>query len=494
MGERPDRQVASGLARSAAGAVRWSAVEMAGTRLLTFAVFLVLARLLTPEAFGVVALASVFVAVAQVFLEQGLGDALVQRRQLDDAHIHTAFWVNVGLSLVAAGACIAASPLIARAFGVQELGPVLSVLSTMFVLGALSAVPQALLRRDLRFRPLAVRSMAAGAAGGLCGVAAAVAGAGVWSLVTQQVVAGAAGVVVLWRATTFRPRFTVSAHHMRQLLGFGSAVFGTNVVITIYRRADDVLIGKFLGASALGVYSVGYRLLLVMTDILTGTIFQVALPTFSRLQGDTERLKRAFYRATEASSLLAFPVFAASFVLAPELIVTLFGAKWSASVPVFRALCLVGLLHSVMYFNSTVLLALGRARVRFWLFFLHAIVNVAGFAVAVNHGVTAVAISYACSTWLLMPLDLHVLRRALPFSWAAYGRNLAPSVIGSGTLVAAAVASKLALRGLPASLTLVVAGLAGVAGYLLAVSRVRPGVLTDVVALLRPAKAGGTVA
>lgn len=415
------------LGRAAVRGVAWSAAQSWGGQLAFLLVFLVLTRLLEPEAFGLLAMASAFIAAAQLFVDQGMGDALVQRHELERAHLDTAFWSCLASGLLCVAGALLLAPTIAGLFDQPRLTPVVRWLSLGFLIGALGTVPNALLRRALAFRTIAIRSLIAVVLGGTVGVAMAVLGYGVLSLVAQSLVTSASGLILLWQAAGWRPRTSFSKPHFMEMFSFGGKLIATHGVNLFARRGDDVVIGYFLGPVALGYYAVGYQILLAMTQALTGTTAAVIFPVFSRLQRDRERLQAAFFSVTKFTSAIAFPAFTGIAVLAPELVAVVLGPKWLPSAPVLRVLAIVGILHSVYYFNATLFVAAGKPSWRFFVTLANAIASVTGFLLAVRWGITAVATAYVLSAYILAPLPLWLLHRMFGFHPAEYLRlHLAP--------------------------------------------------------------------
>jgi PST family polysaccharide transporter len=415
------------LREKVAKGIVWSVIQKWGREAISFLILMVLTRLLAPEAFGLVALASVFTAFVGIFLDQGFSAAIVQRADLKPEHLDTAFWISVLIGILLTGGSIAVSGLVATFFQEPRLASVLSWLSISFIFGGLSSTQMAILQRQLAFKSLAVRSMTAKAVGGIVGVSLAFAGFGVWSLVAQKLVAGLAAVIVLWRSSDWRPGFNLSRKHSRELFTFGVSVTGNHILTELVRHSDDFLIGYFLGTTLLGYYTVGYRLLLVIIRLVTGITNAVAFPTFSRLQQNPERMLRAFYSVTQYTSLLAFPVFIGLAALAPELIPALFGEKWAPSIPVMQVLALFGILQSVLAFNGSVMKASGKPSWEFGIMLLNAICCVIGFSLAVHWGIVAVAASLVSVGYLLAPISYIAVRRLIQVDFRTYlGQFVAP--------------------------------------------------------------------
>lgn len=477
-----------GLRQDAARGVFWTALQAVASRGITMVVFVVLARLLDPKAFGVVALATVALSLMNIFVEQGFGQALIQRRDIRPLHLDTAFWSILASGFGLGGLIVLAAAPIAAALHEPAFGPVLSVMAATLPLTAISSVPQALFQRDLAFRFLAERAIFASLLGGIGGVAAAVAGLGVWSLVVQILATSAAGAALLWLRTSYRPRARFSRARFGELFGFGIRVLGTNFFNYLGRNSDDLLIGAVLGPTALGLYAVAYKILLLMTEVLMRTIDSVSFPVFSRVNDDRERLAGGFVKATEMCSVIALPSFSLVAVLAPEIVVTVFGEHWVRAVPVMQALACAGAVQSLVYSASTALLAAGRASWVFRLTAIGALGNVVAFAAAVHWGIVAVALSYALRALLFAPVWILAADRELRFGVGRLMRRVAGPVLST----AAAVAVTMALRAAPAgslsgASALLLLAPAGLAVYVLSLWVLSPRVAREAVSL---AKAG----
>jgi PST family polysaccharide transporter len=440
----------------------WSGLERTLNRVVTLGIFIVLGRLLAPEHFGLAALAGIFTAFMQLFVDQGFSRAVVQRRSLEQRQLNTAFWTAVvtGTCLTAAG--IAVAPVVSRLLGEPGLTPILRWLSAGFLLSSLTTTQQALLQREFGFRTLALRRLAATLVGGVAGIGLAASGAGVWSLVAQTITRSVVGAVVLWVASPWRPGLGVSREDFRDLFGFGMNVVGVEFLQFLTRQGDNLLVGAVLGPVALGFYTMAYRVLLVMNEVFMGTINQVVTPTFSRLQDDLEATRRAYYTALRLSQAVAVPAFVGVALLAPEIITVLFGARWAPSAPVMQALALVGLVQCSTYFDRGVLYAAGKPGLEFRITLVATIGNLAAFLVAVRWGIVAVAVALAIRNFAFWPVRIWALNRVAgiqPWPYLLqWSRPVAASV-----LMAAAVLGLRALFGealatpLPLALTVLIA-------------------------------------
>jgi PST family polysaccharide transporter len=454
-----------GLRARAVHGVFWTATSNWGNELSAFLVFAILSRLLDPEAFGLVALALVFVGFASVVADQGLTDALIQRKDLDDSHLDAAFWMSVALGVFAVP--------ISAALGERALAPVLVALGLTIPIGSSALVQRAILTRELKFRSLALRTLVSIAVGSVIGVGAAFLGAGVWSLVAMRLATEVAAAVVLWRVVEWRPRFRLGRGAARELFHFGKHVVGYRLLNYANRNTDNLIIGAVLGPVALGFYTVGYRLLKLVLQITTNLIDSVAYPLYARLQHDPERFRRAYYKSTSYAALIAFPSFVALIVLAPELVSVLFGPKWADSVPVMQVLALLGIVRTMSYLNTSMLTALGKPSWRFVIFGITTTLSVVAYLLVVQQGIVAVAWAATAVGCLIVPISYGAVNRLVHVDVRAYvkgiGAPFAASLVMAGSMIVVGY-----LLGDKKLLTLVVASLVGALVYLATIEVLAP--------------------
>lgn len=474
------------LRQKAIKGVIWSAIESWGNRAITFVVFFLLARLLSPEVFGLVALASVFLAFIQIFLDQGFSSAIIQRKDLEPEHLDTAFWVNLAISVFLTTLSILSADWVSALFKEPALTPVLRWLSLSFLFSAFISVQQALFQRKLAFNILAKRSLIATAISGIVGVTMALRGMGVWSLVGQQLSNSLVQVLILWGVSDWRPGFRVSKRHFRDLFSFGINIMGSSFFNFFNRRSDDFLIGYFLGATALGYYSVAYRLLLIASDLLTTTISKVTLPTFSKMQAEPERLRNTLYLAVHITCLIAFPGFLGIAAMAPEIVRVVFGEVWLPSIPVMQILNLIGPLYACFYFNGPLMMAVGKPSWKLKLDCLQAICNLTAFAISVRWGITAVAAAYIIRSYLTAPLSIWLIQKLIRVNVLTYLRQGVTPLVGTLVMLIAIFAVRYFLNPLFGTLEVLIAStLAGVTVYLATVLLIEPKIFRQIMSLAR---------
>ena len=418
--------------------IGWSSVQQLANNGMAFVTYGLLARLLPPKDFGLLAFASVFTAFLQLFVEQGIADAVVQRAETRPGHFTAAFWFNLSVStLLAGGLCLSAG-LISSLVHTPGLAPILRGLAPLLIFSALGGIHASILKRRLEFKLLAVQNLVCTMAGGIAAIVFAFCGYGVWALVVQQLTYSVLCAVMLWCSEPWRPSLRFAFADIKDLASFALHITSSAFLDFFNRRSDDFLIGCFLGPVVLGYYSLAYRLLLTFTRLINSPFNNVAFSAFSRLQEDGAELRRFFDHLTRLTGTIAFPVFLGLAAIAPEFLTTLFGQRWVVAAPVFRILCMVGMLHCVAFVHGALLRAVGRANWQMWFTLAGALTNIIGFYCFVRMGVLYVAGWYVASAYLWLAVDLGMIRSVLGHSTLSYLARFSVPVL-KGLAVAAVV-------------------------------------------------------
>jgi O-antigen/teichoic acid export membrane protein len=401
-----------GLRRQATRSIGWIVLERWSSRLLSLVVIAVLTRLVSPEDFGLVAMATVVTAFLQVFVDSGFVTVLVQKKELGPKDTSTAFWTSVVISLVLYAGLFFSAPLLALAFGEPDLALVLQVIGLGLPISSLSRVPAALLERSFGFRSLSVRNLI----GALCGAAAAVpvalVGGGVWALVAQALVTSVASLVVLWRATSWRPRLEYSFASLKSMWTMGTRIMGIGLLDALQQNIDKFLIGAFFSAQDLGYYFLAQRIGTILIDLVTTVMSRVTLTTFSKVQDDIPRLNRIFLQMTFASAAIGVPMFGLVAVLATQIIPFAFGPGWEATVPLVWVMACGWAFGAVMYFDKSLFFSIGRADVALWVAIMQNVVGVVLVFVLLPLGMYGVALS-RWSRIVTWPVRIRILKRLI---------------------------------------------------------------------------------
>lgn len=422
------------LRKSAVKGLLWSFVESWGRQGVSSLIFLLLARFLAPETFGLVALSDLFVSFMRLFVDQGFAQAIVQKEDLEDEHLDSAFWISLVLGVLLTVLSTPVAYLAASLYEEPKLVPIIIVISFGFVFISLSSVHEAVLSRNFAFKSLAIRSFIAILASGIVGVSLAYYGFGVWSIVGQQLSYGAISTLTLWFASSWRPKLRFSLSHAKELLQFGLNIVGFKIVDYFGLKADNMLVGYFLGPVQLGYYVVAYKLLLVMRQLLISVISKVALPVFSRIQNEPQKLRAAFYNVTQLSSFCTFPIFVGASVLSPEIVKAVLGEQWLPSSAAMEILLLLGPLHAISYYNSSIILAKGRPDLRLHIQIVNVIVSIIGFVLVVRFGIVAMALCCVVCGYLVFPLSILAVHKLIKIDFKKYLTQYIGPLTGSAVM------------------------------------------------------------
>ena len=279
------------LKQKAVRSVIWSAIESWGAQVAQLVTFFFLARLLTPETFGLVSMSNIFIHFIQAVVASGFTTAIIQRKELDPEHLDTAFWANLLFGFLLTGIGVSTAGLFADLLGQTDIAMIIRWLMLNVLITSLNGVQSALLMRQMNFKGLAARKLGGIIVGSLVGIALALSGWGVWSLVAQTLVSSVVGLMLLWHVSSWRPGLKISVKHFQDLFYFGINVTGIGILTFFILRTDDLMIAYFLGPVALGYYAVAYKLLVTIIQLIGSVTDKVALPIFSKLQSDLEKTK-----------------------------------------------------------------------------------------------------------------------------------------------------------------------------------------------------------
>jgi len=423
-------------------------------------VTMILVRILAPHEFGLLAMANVLLGLATLFLEMGIGNALIQRKEISEEHLSSAFWLNMALGAVFMIVTFLASPLIAMFYGRPELVSITKWLSLCFIVSASAIVHQSLLMRDMDFRSLMIRDTAAVALSGGLGIFLASKGHGVWSLVFQSLFLFVLNTLFLWVFSRWKPQFLFSKRAVADLMGFGLHMTGFQIVNYFARNVDQLLVGRFLGAQSLGHYALAYKLMLFPVQNISWVITRVMFPAFSKIQKDLPRVAENYARMVRYVSLITFPMMLLFFTVAPDLIHLVWGAKWEETIPIVRVLCFCGMLQSVVTVGGSVYLSQGRADLQLRMSLANVTLTTLSILIGLQWSTFGVAVSYTIFTLLWAPVSIYVVTRILRYNvFKIYGilvRNLLAGLVPFVLLMS--VKQYLSFEPVVLILTLILAG------------------------------------
>lgn len=440
--------------------IRWTAVENLLSVLFGVATVAILARLLQPHDFGLMAVVTVVVGLSLVFADLGISNALIHQQEVDEAQLSTLYWLNVLGGAAIYLVLLALAVPLARFYGEPELVPLVAIAGLATVVQSLGQQFNVLLRKDLRFELLARIGIASRLFALVAAIGLALAGFGVYALVGSSLASTVLSAALTAAAGRHlhRPRLRFQPARVRHFLGFGAYQVGEGTIAYLTANLDNLLIGRLAGAEALGLYSVAKQFVTYPAQVVAPVVSRVAMPLMARMQDDIPRLRALYLDAVGHLSSLNFPIYAAIAVFAPEITALLFGPGWEAAVPLMRILAIHAALRSVGSPAGSLILARGRARLAFWWNFALVFLTAAAVLVGARYGAAGVA-------WALLLLQaaLQVPNWRLlvwPLCGAHWGDYAARILRPAAAAAMGALAGGAAALALPGGLARLVAGLA----------------------------------
>jgi O-antigen/teichoic acid export membrane protein len=386
------RTISSGLITVSAQAAKF---------LLTVGSTMILARLLTPRDFGLVAMVTTVTSFLRVFKDAGLSIATVQRDRITQAQVSNLFWINVGVSCLGGLILAASAWAIASFYHNPRLIPIALLLSLTFIISGSTAQHQALLKRQMRFKALAVIEVGSVAFSVLVGVSLAILGYRYWSLVWAILSTEVAGLLLTWSVSRWRPQLPTWGSGVGPLVSFGAHRTAGDFILSLARGCDNLLIGRFYGAAAVGLYSRASALLLRPLDQFLGPINAVFIPALSRLQSQPERYRSTFLRLYEAIALIGFLFTGLFLALARPLTLVLLGPKWEQAAVIFAGFTLAALCIPLANASAWLFTSQGRGRDMFVTQLINSCAIVLSFVAGLPFGPVGVAIAFSVSNLLV---------------------------------------------------------------------------------------------
>ena len=341
----------------------WSLADNLAGSGITFLVGLVLARLLTPQEYGVIGIIMIFIAVFNSIVDSGFSNALIRKNDADDTDYNTVFFFNLLISVLLFFVLYFSANAISSYFNIPILVHVTIVMASIVIIKAFAIIQRTLLVKNIDFKTQMKVSLIASIVSGIVGIGMAVMGYGVWSLVGQQVSRQLMNSVFLWIFNKWRPRLTVSGKSFRELFGFGWKLLVSGLIDTIWKQIYQVVIGKCYSAETLGHYTRAEQFNQIFSSNLTAVVHRVSYPALSKIQDEKERLKQAYRKVIKTTMLVTFPCMLGLAAVARPMILVLIGEQWLPCVPYLQIICFSGMLYPLHALNLNMLQVKGRSDV-----------------------------------------------------------------------------------------------------------------------------------
>lgn len=392
---------------------------------------IILARILSPHEFGVIGIANIFILFANTINQLGISSAIIQRKDIDEGHLSSAFWANVVTGVTLCLLMMSLSWPAARFFRNDDVQPVLFVLSFNFILAALRIVQNAQFSRNLQFGKLASLSIWEMLSNSILTIALAVKGFGVWSLVWGRLFGIGMGTLLAWASSPWRPKCVFQFEKFRQLFKFGIHAMSVNILTYLGQNIDYVIVGRFLGTAPLGFYTMAYNLVTLPQRKISSILTSVAFPTFVKIQDDNARVAKNYLKILSYISIITFPVLFGLMMVSPYFVKIVLGEKWLSIVRPMQIMCVLGMLSSIATTMGSIFYAKGRPDIEFKADILNLAALAGALTIGVKFGIVGVAVAVTVVAMIGTPLIFIVITRLIKTTMKAVCRSLYPALISS---------------------------------------------------------------
>ena len=413
----------------------WNGISLITRQGIQFVTVAILAHLLFPEDFGIIAMAFVFTGLMTTVNDLGLASAIIQRKTVTQEQLSSCFWVGISMGILLCGIIITTSRLIANFYHEPLVQPVISILSFGFIIGSIGIIHRSLLVREIEFKKLAFIEIGAVVGYGAISIPMAIMGFGVWSLVWGELFRYFITTISVWIVCKWHPEFIFRYKPFRELLGFGANVMGANLLNYISYNVDYLLTGRFLGPASLGYYRMGYRLADLPHRTVSPTVTKVSFPAFSKVQEDNERLQKGYLKTITYISLINFPLLFGLIIVAPEFIKVVYGSKWIPAILPTQILCIAGLIYSIVSATGTIFLSKGRADIAFKWTIVNVVTLFIAVLIGIRFGIIGVAIAIAVRAIIVTPFCALIANWLIDLRFKHFLSSLLPAIEGSLVMV-----------------------------------------------------------
>ena len=433
--------------QKAFSAIGWAALGNWGSQVASLAFFFLLTHLLAPGDIGLFALAMVVQAFLGAFVDQAMGEVVVQRPSPSYSDLDTAFWLDSGLSALLVSITVFGAGYVAAAMHQPQLENIIRGLCLAVMIGTVGNVPLALLQRRLDFKRVARLTLVSQIVGGSLAVLLALAGWGVWSLVANQMFETATKTVLAWWYAGWCPGLRVNRQSVRSLSSYWIHTIGFRLFFFARANVDRLIIGIVLGPISLGYYATAVRIIRMVLDTFCEGVSKAVLAIMSRMQSDREGLERGFEQLLRLTLLATLPVLAGLAIIGPELMPKVFGTRWNPSGQLLPVLCVGGIGMIVMHLSGVALRAVGRPQLNLLVFATGTVLDVALLLVLLPSGLTVALSAVATRSLLFVPISTLLISGIIGISPAVAARGFVPGIVACASVAGALLLIRAGLDG-----------------------------------------------
>lgn len=407
----------------------WRFSERCGAQLVTFIVSIVLARILAPEDYGKIALITVFTTILQVFVDSGLGTALIQKKNADELDFSSVFYFNFVVCIILYIGMFLAAPFIAQFYNDLSLTPIIRVISLTIIISGVKGIQQSYVSKNMLFKRFFYSTLGGTVFSAVLGIGMAWAGAGVWAIVAQQLSNTAIDTLILWVTVKWRPKKMFSWKRLQSLLSFGWKMLVSSLLETVYTNIRSLIIGKMYSSSDLAFYNQGDKLPNVIVNNINTSIDSVLLPTLSKEQDDRERVKNMTRRAIKISTYIMAPLMMGLAFCATSIVQIVLTEKWLPCVPFLQIFCITYMFYPIHTANLNAIKAMGRSDLFLKLEIAKKIVGTVLLVSTMWFGVRVMAYSLLVSTLTSMIINSWPNKELLNYDFKEQMLDIFPSIV-----------------------------------------------------------------
>ncbi|MBE5750973.1 MAG: GNAT family N-acetyltransferase [Clostridiales bacterium] len=416
------------IAKKTVNGMFWKFLEKIFSQGIQLIIQIVLARLLLPEEYGLVGLLAIFISISDVFILQGLTTALIQKKNADETDFSSVFIANIIISLLLYGILFAIAPFVARFYHEPKLKELMRVLSLNVIIGAIPAVHNAILSKELDFRKSFYRNISNVLTQGIVGIALAILGWGAWAMVYSKLAGVAVGAVVLCVTVKWRPQKMFSIKRVKSLFHYSSKVLGTNLLNTTFNNMHSLVIGKYYSTTDVGYYQRGQQIPQTVMTALDGSMSEVLYPAYSKVQDDKVLLKKAVRKSVSVSMYIVFPVLVGLLVVAEPLTLLLLTEKWLPSVPFMQFSCVICMFWPLSH-RTHALNALGKSGTTLAISLVGKSITLIAIFSCLKFGIYALMIGTIIASFINMWISSYYVKKHIDYSIKELAIDVLPPLL-----------------------------------------------------------------
>ena len=420
------------LKQKAASGMVWTALQKYSTMIIQFISGIILARLLTPYDYGCIGMLSIFMVLAEAFIDGGFGSALIQKKRPTQVDYSTVFWWNLAMAFLMYFVLYISAPAISRFYNIPLLCDVLRVEGLVLFIYSLNIIQRNQLKKKLNFKLLSIISVSTSIVALCVTIVMAYKGMGVWSLVAQNLILAAIPSVVFWFYVKWRPKWVFSWQSFKELFGFGVYMFMTNLISKFTKQIQGLLIGKVYNPSTMGYYSKALGTEKLASTSISQIMTQVTYPLYAEAQDDLVAMRNMIKRLTTTIAYITFPLMFILLLCAKPIFVLLYSERWLASIPFFQVLCIAGLATCLQSVNLQTISAIGKSRVMFWWSVIKQIVIIVLIVGGLYlFGMKGLLVGYVIGSWFVLFVNIGLVSKYIGYKWWRQLLDILPVLVAS---------------------------------------------------------------